>query len=76
MVIKIMRGENIRAEKLEKTVQELEELQKEVVEYVKVALSQLITIDHLYDVKNHIDQLLIDWEEPEIDFEDEDDDYE
>jgi len=71
MAIKVLSRDEITTAKYNAVVQEYEDLAGEVVEQVKVALGHLVDIDHLYELKNYINQLLIDWEEIEI--EDEED---
>jgi len=63
MAIKILSTDEIKTAKFNAVVKEFEELQEEVVEQVKVALDHIIELDYMYEIKNHIDQLLVDWEE-------------
>ena len=67
MVIKVMSRDEINMSKYNAYIKDLEKLQAETVEYIKNALELLINIDHLYDIRNYIDQLLIDWQEIEFD---------
>ena len=55
---------------LDNVINKLETMQKEVVGGVKVALSSLISIEYLYDIREHIDQLILNWEDEEIELED------
>jgi len=63
MAIKILSTDEINTSKYNAIVKEFEELQGEVVEQVKIALDHIIELDYMYEIKNHIDQLLVDWEE-------------
>jgi len=62
-----MSRDEINMSKYNAYIKDLEKLQAETVEYIKNALELLINIDHLYDIRNYIDQLLIDWQEIEFD---------
>ena len=72
MAIRVLSTNEINTAKYNAEVQALEDLQEEVVEQVKFALDHLTDIDHLQDIKNYIDQLLIEWEEFELEEEEED----
>ncbi len=72
MAIRTLSTNEINVAKYNAEVQALENLQEEVVEQVKNALEHLTDIDHLNDIKNYINQLLIEWEEFELEEEEED----
>ena len=73
MAIKRLSSEEVIIGKYNAAISECEAIERVLVEQHKESISDLITIDHLYDLKNHIDQLLIDWQETEIESEDDED---
>ena len=72
MPIMIKNREQYTKITLDRVIKKLEIMQKEVVACVTVALSSLISIDYLYDIRDHIDQLILNWKDEEIELEDED----
>lgn len=57
---------------LDKVVAKLEAMQKEIVSDMKTALSALISIEYLYEIRDYIDQLILNWKDEEVELEDED----
>lgn len=57
---------------LDKVVAKLEAMQKEIVSDMKTALSALISIEYLYELRDYIDQLILNWKDEEVELEDED----
>jgi hypothetical protein len=57
---------------VDKMAQKLDQLQNEVVDGIKVSLQALVSIEVLYDIRDYIDQLILNWEDEEIELEDED----
>jgi len=48
----------------------LSKLQKEVVSEIKTSLSSLYDIEHLYETRDYIDELILNFEPEEIDLDD------
>ena len=71
MAIKIVGKGEIEQNKLNAELKEIEELGSEVVEIVKSSLDCLVSLDHLHELKEYIEDLIINWEELEL--EDEED---
>lgn len=57
---------------LDKVTEKLTRMQLEVVDGIKVALSSLISIEYLYEIRDYIDNLLLNWKDEEIELEDDD----
>ena len=69
------RGQN--AEKvIENIIKHLEQLQQDVVDSVKVylekVLPELVSIEPLYELKDFIDDLIVNWQDEEIELEEDD----
>lgn len=53
-------------------VEKLTRMQLEVVDSIKAALSSMISIEYLYEIRDYIDNLILNWKDEEIDLEEED----
>lgn len=75
MVIKSMSIDEVRDKKFAAELRRMEKLQEELVMQVKFCISQLINIDHVYDIQEHVENIIANWKDPEIEYdEDEEDD--
>jgi hypothetical protein len=54
---------------LNKTIKELNDMQQEVVSEIEKALTMLISIESLYEIRDYIDKLIVNWQDEEIDLE-------
>lgn len=72
MAIKIMGARNISQEKIDKCLDNLDKLNGEVIKQIKIALLSIVDIDHIYDLREYIDDLIGEWEDNEIELEDDD----
>jgi len=75
MAIKILSTNDLKTAKYNAVIKKYEDIQDEMVDHIKNALDHVVDIDYLYDIKNYIDQLLIDWQDQESEL-DEGEDYE
>lgn len=57
---------------LDRMVEKLTRMQLEVVDSIKAALSSMISIEYLYEIRDYIDNLILNWKDEEIDLEEED----
>ncbi len=71
MAIKPMSLDEVQEHKMKIELKKMEELQKEVVTNVKIALDHLADLDHLYEIQEFIEDLIANWEEEEIELEEE-----
>jgi len=51
---------------------DLECLQAEVIGQIKHIMTQLISIESLYEIRDYIDDLIVNWEDEEIEIEEDD----
>lgn len=68
--------ERYTKEMIDTLTEQIQELQAAVVEETKEAMEKLLSIELLYEVRDYIDELILNWEdeEVEIEFDDEEDD--
>jgi len=52
--------------KVTDVIEELERIQRELVDQIKDSISNLVTIETLYEIRDHIDDLVINWVDEEI----------
>ena len=57
---------------LDKAILELENLQEQIVYQLKEALTKFVSIEPLYEIRDYIDELIIEWENEEVDLEEDD----
>jgi hypothetical protein len=69
--------ERYTKEMIDTLTAQIQELQVAVVEETKEAMEKLLSIELLYEVRDYIDELILNWEdeEVEIEFDDEEDDF-
>lgn len=72
MTILTMDREEVQQRKTDAEIRKLEKMQGELVHHIKVAIDMLSDLDHLYDLKEYIEDSIVEWEELELDEEDED----
>lgn len=73
----IIKNRGQYAEKvIENIIKHLEQLQQDVVDSVKVylekVLPELVSIEPLYELKDFIDDLIVNWQDEEIELEEDD----
>ncbi len=73
MAIKVRNAEEISQEKIDKCLGDLDRLNSAVIKQIKIALLSIVDIDHIYDLREYIDDIIGKWEDEEIELEDEDD---
>lgn len=57
---------------LDRVTSKLEAMQKGIISDMKSVLSALISIEYLYEIRDYIDQLILNWKDEEVELEDED----
>jgi len=57
-------------EVVDKIVKQLEDMQQEVIDDVEKALIMLVSVEALYEIRDYIDQLILNWKDEEIELED------
>jgi len=71
MAIKSINKRNIIKTRVSSDIKDIESLEQELVEMIKNSISMLVHEDAVIDVKEYIEDLLMNWEDEEIE-EDED----
>lgn len=72
MVIKIMGREEINRAKKNAVLKELHEIEDDLIEVIKSSLKNLFTEDKVIELRDYLDDMLINWKDKE-DFLDDDD---
>jgi len=57
-------------EAVDRIVKQLEEMQQEVIESVEKASTMLVSVEALYEIRDYIDQLILNWKDEKIELED------
>lgn len=70
MVIKSLSRDDLISIKFAKARKELKAIERELIDALKGSLESLLDLESLYEVRNHIDELVANWEEREIDLDD------
>ncbi len=73
MAIKIMGAKDISQDKINKYLDKLNELNSAVIKQIKTALLSVVDIEHIYDLREYIDDLIEEWQDAEIELEDDED---
>jgi hypothetical protein len=73
MAIVMMDRDEVCQRKIDIEMKKLASLEEEVVQEIKIAIGRLVDLEHLYDLREYIENLLVEWESIEFDeYEDED----
>jgi len=70
MVIKSLSRDDLISIKFAKARKELKAIERELINSLKESLESLLDLESLYEVRNHIDDLVSTWEDKEIDLDD------
>lgn len=73
MAIKIMGAKDISQYKINKYLDKLDKLNSAVIKQIKTALLSVVDIEHIYDLREYIDDLIEEWQDVEIELEDDED---
>ncbi len=65
MAIKIMSWDDLEQDKIDEEIKKLKKLDFEIVEQVKEWIGNLTTLEHLYELREYIEDLIIRWDETE-----------
>ena len=76
MSIKIVTKDELEEYKINAEIKKITSLEKNVVIAIKDALSHMVHEDHLFELREYIDDLLYHWKDKEIEYEEDDDDHE
>jgi len=66
MNIVIKTRDQVVEDRVDDVVGELERIERELVDQIKESLENLITIETLYEIRDHIDNLVVNWVEEEV----------
>ena len=70
MAIRLTSRVDVEQVKLEKVLKNLEDLQRELIVNVKTAVESIIELEGLYEIRDHIDRLIEDWVDEDIELDD------
>jgi hypothetical protein len=76
MVIKSLSRDDLIAIKFAKAKKELKVIERELMDNMKTSLSSLLDLESLYEIRNHIDDVILNWKEKDIELDDYDDEGE
>ncbi len=74
MAIKVLSRDEVDEYKLDSEIQQLKEMEVAMTAQIKEALLHLTDLDYLYDIQDHIDDLIRKWDDKELETEDYEDD--
>lgn len=74
MAIKVLSRDGVNEYKLDSELQQLKEVEVAMIAQIKKSLSHLTDLDYLYDIQDHIDDLIREWDNKELETEDYEDD--
>jgi len=69
MAIKVLCKHELLQNKVNQDELKLKIFEEELVDQIKKALACLINLDDMHDIKDYIDELIINWKEEEIEYE-------
>jgi len=70
MTIKLVSRETIAREKMDKAVKRLEALQEDIINQIRYAITCLVDLEYLYDMRDFIDGQIENWTDEEIELDD------
>jgi DNA polymerase III delta subunit len=73
MVIKSLSRDDLISIKFAKARKELKAIERELINSLKDSLESLLDLESLYEIRNHVDDLISTWKDKEIDLDDYDD---
>lgn len=51
-------------------IKKIQNLEEDLLVCIQESMASLTSLDSLYDIRNYVDQLIADWENDEIEFDD------
>ncbi len=73
MSIRKIKKTEVTRFKFNSRIRKLKDLEEDLLICIQESLASLTTLDSLYEVREYIEDLIADWENSEIEFDDEDD---
>ena len=73
MAIKVLNRDELAKYKLDAEFIQLKKLEREVVEQIKLSMKMFVDIESIYELKDHIDNIVSDWHEYVVEGEEDED---